>query len=809
MTNKKIYPLTLPQQAFYYDYLLFRNDSKYNMGGLLILDGELDIDLYRKANNYVILKYDALRLRFTTNEGELFQYIVPEYECDIKHIDFRDRKNPLDEALRFIAEENAKPFHFEDVDLHRQVILQTGDRQFICFPRFHHMANDGYGHSVLTNAVSVTYNSLLEEGHFPEIESRSYLDFLEDDLKYRLSNAFKDSSEYWRKKLTPLPDPLDFTSRKQRVRNFSLHNERVTLNLHRICYAALLKIADEVGVTTFQALLGILYTTLLKLYNKSDIVIGMPVLNRSNHKFRRTPGLFLNMIPLRLHLSVDWTFTDILNAIKAEVKECYRHQRLPLSEMLRNLRNTPEFNNELFDVTIVYRKLEFSQRFGSANLKAITLGTQLRNESFGLEVDEYDDEGNVNIFFNYNPLVLSEQEVTQFARCFEAVLYELIYFPEKSIANVQFLSVFEQHKIIQVFNKAGNIERTDKTIVSTFGKCIRTFPNEISIVDNEKSWTYNELDRKSNQIANALIDQNCISKGDIVCLAAERSMETIAVMIGIMKTGAVCLPIDSHNPRQRIAFILKDSGAKFFITDQAEYKNLPAKVQLLSEIESSNRENPSADIHPGDLAYIIYTSGSTGTPKGVMIEHGSFMNMFVNMIGNFGVTHRDHVLQFASLGFDAAVFEIFQALLTGAVLVIAGKETIQDPESFIRYMDEKKVTVATIPPAYLSALDKPEFPYLHTLITAGEQALVSDVNHYRKFKKVINAYGPTEAAVCASYYRVEKDMEYTGYVPIGKTVPGSSIYILNDRLELLPVGFTGELCISGPNLARGYLIMRH
>ncbi len=802
----KIYPLTLPQQSFYYDYLLYRNESKYNMGGSLLLNGDLDLDLFEKSINYVTTKFDAQRLRFVTKDGQLYQKFVQETQGNFEYIDFRACEDPLQAALQFLENENHKPFPFENKNLFMDKVLQTDEKQYIWFPRFHHFSNDANGRSVINQAISETYNSLFANGTFPEINSFSYLDFLKDDLLYRESADFKNSSLFWQKKLTPLPEPLDFTAKKHSIKNFSLHNERVTLNVHRICYASIMKIADETGVSTFQALLGILYTTLYKLYRKNDIIIGMPVLNRSNHKFRNTPGLFMNMIPLRLNLAAEWTLADILNAIKTEVKESYRHQRLPLSETFKYFRTHPDFKNELFDVTIIYRKMNFSHKFGNAEkFIPITLDTQLRNESLSIEIDEYDEDENVNIYFNYNPQVLSEQEAIQFARCFEAVLFELIYFPEKRIAEVKYLSVFEQHKILKTFNLNGEVKRSDKTIISKFDECAGAFSNNAAIIKNEESLTYFELNIRANRIANYLIEQQNICKGDIVCMAAERSPAALSAMLGIMKAGAVYLPVESQNPNDRIEFILKNSCAKLLISDNQKHYGLCEKVIFLNDISCSNDSVPSVDILREDLAYIIYTSGSTGAPKGVMIEHGSFMNMFVNMIGVFGVTETDKVLQFASSGFDAAVFEIFQALLTGAALVIFDKEIIQNPMLFIREMNEQKITVATIPPPYLNALDKPEFPHLISLITAGEQANVSDVNHYKKSVRFINAYGPTEVSVCASYFIAEKDKDYQEKVPIGKTVSGSSIYILNASLEALPVGFPGELCISGPSLARGYL----
>lgn len=804
--NKEgLYPLTLPQQALYYDFLLYRDHSKYIIGGIHLLNGKPDFDLFRKAYHFAASRYDIFRLRFVHHDGELFQSFVPEFSCDMEYLDFRNRKEPLEDATRFAIEENLKPFPFENVPLCREVFIQTADEQYVWFPKLHHFSNDGYGRAVFNRAFSETYNSLLANGTYPDLKDYSYLDFLDDDLKYRTSDAYRDSAEFWKKKLSTLPEPLDFTAKKYRIKNCPLHTERLTLNLHRMCYSSMLKIADDTGVTSFQAILGILFITLYKIYNKKDIVIGMPVLNRSNHKFRNTPGLFINMIPVRLHLSEEWSFADVLNAIKMELKESYRHQRLPLAETIRRFRNEPGFANELFDVTIIYRKMDFSQKLGDIKLHSITLDTQVRTESLSLEIDEYDDNENVNLFFDYNPLVIPDPQIVRIARCFETILFELIYSPEKPLAEVKMISLFEEHKLLKTFNQNGEIRETGQTIVSRFSECAKQYAQKTAIIENELSLSYGQLHQRVNRIANGLIENCGVSKGSIVCLAAERTPDAMVAMIGIMKAGAACLPVDSHLPAERLWFMLNDSGAAILLTDRTEFAGLAAKTVMLDDKIFDNTGEVSITLTGTDLAYIIYTSGSTGTPKGVMIEHGSFMNMFVNTIGIFGVTEQDRVLQFASLGFDAAVFEIFQALLTGASLVIAGKEIIRDPALFIRYMDKKQVSIATIPPAYLNALGKPEFPFLHTLITAGEQPFMDDVNHYKEFKKYINAYGPTEASVCATCYIAEKDKDYGDSLPIGKTVPGSSVYILNEHLDLLPAGFEGELCIAGPNLARGYL----
>lgn len=804
MNDNDLYPLSLPQEAFYYDYLLNCDDHKYIMGGAMILEGDLNIELYQKAYNYVIKHFDVMRMRFVKKGDILYQQFRPEYQCEIKYLDFRRRINPVEEGFDYILMEFQKPIPIENEDLYFEIVIQIDDKRFISSPKFHHMMSDGMGKSIISQAFSDTYNSLLEKGCYAELKTFSYIDFINDDLQYRNSDSFKKSFEYWKHKLARLPEPFGFTSKKKSIKNISLHTERLALNLHRICFESILNIAFETEATTFQVILGLIATTLCRCYKRNEMIIGMPVLNRSNHKFRNTPGLFMNMMALRLNINPDGSFEEIINTVKSEVREGYRHQRFPLRDTIRHLRSNPEFNNELFDVTVVYRKNDFSQRFGEAKIKTVTLDTAIRNESLSIEIDEYDDEGNINIFFNYNRLVISEDEMVQFIRCFETVLMDIIHFPDKKIKDITLLNDFDAHKILCEFNYPAEKTETEKTIVELFEEIADKYSDAEAVICNDNTISYKELNEKANRIANYLLANYKIQPEEIICMALDRSIDAIAAILGIMKTGAAYLPIDIDSPIDRMKYIVKNSGARIIVKSGFNENDLAEIVVDFSDIVSQNKANTGIKIRPDNLAYVIYTSGSTGKPKGVLIEHGHFMNMFVNTVGIFGVTETDHILQFASLGFDASIIEIFDALLTGAVLVIADKEKIRNTELFVRYVKNNKVTIMTLPPVYLSALNKVELPFVNTLITAGEQAIPEDVNFYKQSMRFINGYGPTETSVCACLYIAEKDKDYQ-IVPIGKPSPNLKLYILDECLKPVPIGFEGELCISGLSLARGYL----
>jgi non-ribosomal peptide synthetase component F len=706
MTENNLYPLSLPQEAFYYDYLLNQNDNKYNMCGALILDGDLDIELYRKAFNYVITKYDAMRIKFI-KEGEiLYQQFLPEIICDIKYFDFRAGKNPAEEAITFLFEIFREPLPIKSDNLFSEMILRLENKKYIIVPKFHHMIYDAYGRSIINQALSDSYNSLLEKQSLPDLKSFSYTDFIDDDIKYRNSEEYKKSFEYWKNKLAVLPEPFIFTSKKQGFKNISLHTDRMTLNLHRICFESILNIAYEQDGTTFQVILGLIAVLLNRCYKQNQMIIGMPVLNRSNFKFRNTPGLFMNMMPLKLDLNPEGTFEDVINSIKSEVREAYRHQRFPLKDTIKYLRSCRQLKSELFDVTVIYRKIDFSQRFGDAKLNTVTLDTETRNESLSIEIDEYDEKGSINIFFNYNPVVISDDEMIQFIHCFETILIDLIHFPEKKLKEISILNSYETDKILNEFNSPTIKNTTNKTIVEVFEETAARKGDAAAVICNENIISYKELNEKANSIAHFLLTNYNIQPEEIICLALDRSINAIAVILGILKTGAAYLPIDIDYPVERIKYIVENSNSRILITNGVAGNKLSEIEITLSDIKSNNKDNIGIRIKPENLAYVIYTSGSTGKPKGVLIEHGQFMTMFVNVIEDYGVKETDHVLQFASLGFDASVFEIFQALLTGAVLVITDKEKIHNTGLFTSYLEEKNVTFATLPPAYLSALDK-------------------------------------------------------------------------------------------------------
>lgn len=350
----------------------------------------------------------------------------------------------------------------------------------------------------------------------------------------------------------------------------------------------------------------------------------------------------------------------------------------------------------------------------------------------------------------------------------------------------------------------------DKTIHQLFEEQAEAFSDHVALVYENKRLTYRELNRKANQLARVLLEKG-VQTDSIIGVMMEKSIENIVAILAVLKAGGAYVPIDIEYPRDRIQYILQDSQTKIVLTQKSVsqlvhdvgYSGLVVAVdeQNMDAYEDTNLNRPSK---PTDLAYVIYTSGTTGKPKGTMLEHKGIANLQSFFKNAFGVTEQDRIGLFASMSFDASVWEMFMALLNGASLYILSRQTIHDFVTFENYLSENELSIITLPPTYLTHLTPERITSLRIMITAGSAASAPLVNKWKNKLRYINAYGPTETSICATIWEAPSDQLPVQTVPIGKPIQNTHVYIVDEDLQLLPPGSEGELCIGGVGLARGY-----
>jgi hypothetical protein len=340
-----MHPLSLPQHAIFLDALLRGATAKYNMGGAIVIRGPLDAKLFGDSLEYALGVHDVQRMRLHFDGETATQEFLPEGDCpfQLEVRDFSSRQKPLQSTMDWVLADFARPMRFDQFPLHRDVLFRLGQDLHFWYPQFHHIAYDAFGHSLITSTVAAAYTELSRCGRLPELERRSYVAFLKNDSDYAASAQFRKDEAFWRAKFPAMPEPLPFTARKGSLIGDVLQTERSTLAVNRLTYDSVVARSKEADVTPFQLFLACLYAYLSRVTGRTDIVIGTPILNRSNQAFRRTAGMFMNVMPLRVQIEKDASVASLARQIKAETRVCYRHQRFPLGEILRRCRSLDGF----------------------------------------------------------------------------------------------------------------------------------------------------------------------------------------------------------------------------------------------------------------------------------------------------------------------------------------------------------------------------------------------------------------------------------------------------------------------------------
>ncbi|MEM8907075.1 MAG: amino acid adenylation domain-containing protein, partial [Bacteroidota bacterium] len=565
---------------------------------------------------------------------------------------------------------------------------------------------------------------------------------------------------------------------------------------------ALENLSLRYDATLFMTLVAAFNVLVHRYSGQTDICVGTPIANRTHRDTEPLIGFFLNMLALRSNLEGNPRFVDFLMQVREDLLAAYAHQDVPFERVVsrvakeRDLQRTP-----LFQTLFVLQNVPEADVLELGNL-------QLDSQAFGPETAQFElifnveeTNGTLEFEIKYNQ-IFADATIKRLINHFQLLLNQLVSDPGQSIHQVSMLSAVEQKHLLLELNDTAADFPAEATIIGLFEEWAQKCPTQTAVVFEDRRLSYQELNEQANQLANWLVNEQSIQSGDLLGIQLERSAAMIVAILAVLKTGAAYLPIDPAYPNERINYMITDSQCQLVID-----------AALLADFETQQsnfaKSNLSSPVTIDQLAYVIYTSGSTGRPKGVMIEHAGIKNTVFAQIDAFDIEAGDHCLQFASFSFDASVSEIFTALCAGASLYVVNKTLRANPEQFMAYLEEHRIQVATIPPAYLNQLDINRLAVLKTLVTAGEAAVYEKAVSFLQYGTYINAYGPTETSICATMYKVPKGEQWSGEsetnVPIGRPIANGQVYILDEYDSLVPMGVVGQLCIAGNGLARGYL----
>ena len=571
---------------------------------------------------------------------------------------------------------------------------------------------------------------------------------------------------------------------------------------------ALDALARVEGVSLYVLLVAVTKVLLHRMTGQVDLVLGTAVTARDDPALDEQIGFYVDTVALRDDVDPEEPFRVLLGRVRRTVDEAVAHRRMPLDELAQALGLIRDAaRNPVFDAMVVFdRKPRPPVAAGGLEIAPLPLITPV--SKLDLTVHYERDPDGLAIAVEYRTDLFNATRMRRLLAMLAELLSGLATEGAATQVGAMPLLPDAERAQLAAFANGGSASLRPGRIDALFAEQARVNGDRPAVVTDAAVLTYRDLAARAEAVAGLLRAAGGLSGREPVLVALDRSPAWLAAMLGTLQAGGVYMPADRRLPRARVATMLERSACRLAFSEEA-----PPGMTLCAELgDGPDRLRLFAGARPRvaptlneQAAYLIFTSGSTGEPKGVVLGHAGFVNMIDRQIEQLGIRADDHVVLFASPAFDASMSEVFMALLAGAAVVPANADTVADAPGFPDFLRRHGVTVATLPPAYLAALGRPDLSVLRVLLTAGEPPVASDLAQYAGRLRYFNAYGPTEASVCASMWEAPPGWREGDGAPIGRPLANTAIHVLDRDLRPVPVGVPGEICLAGRGLALGYL----
>jgi surfactin family lipopeptide synthetase A len=818
-------PLSFAQQRLWFLDQLEPGNPLYNVPCAVRITGSLDTAALERSINEIIRRHEILRTRFTTLAGQPVQVIAPSLTIPLPVTDLG--KLPHDErearAEKLAAEEARRSFNLGAGPLLRANLLRLAEDDHVLVLNIHHIASDETSREIIVRELVALYEafSLGKPSPLAELKTQ-YADYAAWQRGWMQYEALDKELAHWRTRLAGAPAMLELPADRPRPAQQSFRGANESLTLDASTSASLKALSQREGTTLFMTLLAAFKALLSRYTGQEDVVVGSPFTNRQRAELEGLIGFFVNTVPLRTDLSGNPTFQQLLQRVKAIALETYDHRELPFEKLVEELR--PERNlsyNPLFQILFAVQ----SSASAVEQVAGITLHLQdvdTGTAKFDVTCTILPKDDGFTTSFEYNSDLFEPGTIRRMMRSFHSILEAVAKNPEQRLSELPLLSERDLHKVLVEWNATQADYPREKCIHQLVEGQAVSDPDAVAVLQDRNKLTYGELDARANQLAHYLRKRGVGPEVPVgVCL--DNSIELTVALLGVLKAGGACLPLDPAYPKERLQLMLEDSQAPLLLTRDGLLPELASaqteRLCMLSMAEALDREsveNPASVVTPASLAYVIYTSGSTGKPKGVMLTHGGLVNYIFAAIRLYGLKPSDRFLQFSSISFDIAIEEIFPTWAAGATLVLRSGNFSLAGSDFLHFARQQKLTVISVATAYWHELVHelsesgavlPES--LRLVIVGGEKAQIQALENWRRIVgnrvRWINTYGPTETCVIASSFEPPATGTLPSSLPIGRPISNAKIHLLDRNLQPVPVGIPGEVHIGGPGVARGYL----
>jgi amino acid adenylation domain-containing protein len=820
--------LSFAQQRLWFFDQLEPGLAAYNLPAAVRLKGPLNLAALRQSLNEIVKRHESLRTTFAQVDGWATQVIAPELTVALPVVDLgRLSAREMEAEVRRLATAEAqRPFDLAQGPLIRGSVLRLGDEEHVGLLTMHHIVSDSWSTGILIRELATLYVAFCagRSSPLPALPIQ-YADFAHWQRQWLQGDVLASQLAYWKAQLAGAPACIDLTTDHVRPAAQTFKGAHRSLAFSRPLQEAVTALSRQEGVTPFMTFLAAFDVLLYRYTGQHDLVVGTPIANRTRLETEELIGLFVNTLALRIDLSGNPRFRELLRRVREVCLGAYGHQDLPFDRLVEELHLIRDLSrNPLFQVMFVLNTaaLRTVEQSG-LTLSAVESDSEAAHFDLTMQID--DTEQGLTATLTYNTDLFEAATIARMLGNFRTLVEGAAADPEQRLSDLPLLGEAERRQLLVAWNASRTGDPEDLCVHQLFEAQVQRTPDAVAVVFEAERLTYRELNRRSNQLAHRL---QALGVGPeiLVGICVERSLEMIVGLLGVLKAGGAFVPLDPASPMQRLDFMLHDARVPVLLTSErlaAGFAGQDATVVCLDadweSIARESGENPGGAIGPENLAYVIYTSGSTGQPKGVLVSHDAIAGHCRNVQTLYGLNARDAVLQFASLSFDVSLEEILPTLIAGARLVLM-EANVWHPAELLRSIAEFGLTVLNLPTAYWQELARQWAGVAELVrhiqprlcVVGGDTMSADALKLWQQTPlhsvRLLNAYGPTEATITATVFEIANrpgEHATDRRVPIGRPLANRAVYILDQHRNPVPIGVQGQLYVGGAGIARGYL----
>jgi amino acid adenylation domain-containing protein len=828
-------PLSYAQELLWLLSQVFDDGIAYNAPGAFQLEGPLDLDVLARALRALTERHEILRTTYRVIDGRPMQVVGPARPVEPNVVDLRGRSADERDAetQRTLREESRFRFDLVEGPVMRVTVIRLTDNEHVLMVNMHHVATDGYSRTAIYRDLTILYEAIANDrpSPLPPLPIQ-YADYAVWQRRWLEGAAGSGQVEYWKANLAGAPSRLDLPTDFPRPPVRSYVGSNMSLMLDMATREGLRATARRTDATLFVSLLAVFATLLSRYSGQDDVVIGTPFAGRNRTELESMVGYFINPLALRIDLSGNPTFDELIERARRTTLEAFAHADVPYETVVRatnperDLSQTP-----VFQAMIVLHNPAWQTerpKFEPSGVRCTEISHEKGWSKFDVLLGMSERTTGLNTTWEYSTELFQSSTVTRMMEHFRALAESAAAGGGRRLSRLSMLSEGERAKVLVSWNaRQGELPRRDSeargdSIKQLFEEQATRTPEAPAVVFGEQRLTFGELNVRANRIAWRLREQG-VGAGMLVGVLMEKSIDLLPAVLGVVKAGGAYVPLDPMYPLDRLQSMIGDAQPAVLLTHAKHLALVPQRtgaVMAVDEpgaLDGAPEEDPPASAGPDDLAYVIYTSGSTGQPKGAQIANRSLVSAYFAYEEAYRLRELKAHAQMASFSFDVFTGDMIRSLLAGAKLVLCPLEVVVDPAALYELMVREGIDMAEFVPATASLLfehaerESKRLDFMRLIVVSSEAWRNEKHAFFKSLcgpdTRLVNSYGVTEATIDSTWFEAapEEVLPAGRFVPIGRPLANTRVYVLDGELEPQPIGVAGELCIGGEAVARGYL----